>query len=36
MFTALTIGTAYIIAKKLDDAGNYRTPTGKDKKRYKE
>tara|TARA_R110002096_G_scaffold432559_1_gene649601 strand:- start:246 stop:353 length:108 start_codon:yes stop_codon:yes gene_type:complete len=35
MFTALTIGIAYIIAKKLDDAGDYKTPKGKNKNRYK-
>lgn len=35
MFTAITIGIAYLIAKKLDDASDYRTPKGKDKNRYK-
>tara|TARA_R110002049_G_scaffold64570_6_gene170208 strand:- start:353 stop:460 length:108 start_codon:yes stop_codon:yes gene_type:complete len=35
MFTALTMGIAYIIAKKLDDSGKYKTPKGKNKNRYK-
>lgn len=35
MFTALTIGIAYLTAKKLDDLSDYRTPKGKDKNRYK-
>lgn len=35
MFTALTMGIAYIIAKKLDDAGDYKEPKGKNKNRYK-
>lgn len=35
MFTAIAIGLAYIIAKKLDDSSDYRNPKGKDKNRYK-
>lgn len=35
MFTALTIGIAYLIAKKLDDSGDYKTPKEKNKNRYK-
>ena len=35
MFTALTMGIAYVIAKKLDDSGKYKIPKGKNKNRYK-
>ena len=36
MFGAIAIGLAYLIAKKLDDAGDYKTPKGKNKNRYKQ
>lgn len=35
MFGAIAIGIAYLIAKKLDDSGNYKPPKGKNKNRYK-
>jgi hypothetical protein len=35
MFGLISIGIAYIIAKKLDDAGDYKAPKGKNKNRYK-
>jgi hypothetical protein len=35
MFTVITIGIAYLIAKKLDAAGDYKEPKGKHKNRYK-
>lgn len=35
MLTAITIGIAYLIAKKLDDSGDYKQPKGKHKNRYK-
>ena len=35
MFGAIAMGLAYLIAKKLDDAGDYKTPKGKNKNRYK-
>ncbi len=35
MFGAIAIGIAYLIAKKLDKAGEYKTPKGKYKNRYK-
>lgn len=35
MFGAIAIGVAYLVAKKLDNAGDYKTPKGKYKNRYK-
>lgn len=35
MFGALAIGIAYLIAKALDDASDYKEPKGKRKNRYK-
>jgi hypothetical protein len=35
MFGALAIGIAYLIAKTLDKAGDYKEPKGKYKNRYK-
>ena len=35
MITAITIGIAYLIAKKMDDLGDYKPPEGKYKNRYK-
>lgn len=35
MLAAITIGIAYLIAKKLDDLGDYKEPKGKTKNRYK-
>ena len=28
MFTAIAMGVAYLIAKKLDDLGDYKNPRG--------
>jgi len=33
--TVATMGIAYLIAKGLDKAGEYKQPTGKNRKRYK-
>ena len=35
MIGLITIGLAYLIVKNLDDAGDYKQPKGKYKKRYK-
>jgi hypothetical protein len=35
MLGALLFTIGYIIAKKLDDAGDYKPPVGKHKNRYK-
>jgi hypothetical protein len=35
MFGIIATGIAYLIAKKLDDAGKYKNPKGKHKNRYK-
>jgi hypothetical protein len=35
MIGLITFGIAYLIAKALDDAGNYKEPKGKHKNRYK-
>lgn len=35
MITAITMGIAYLIAKKLEDASSYKQPKGKHKNRYK-
>ena len=35
MFGAIAIGAAYLIVKVLDKAGDYKTPKGKYKNRYK-
>lgn len=35
MFGLITLGLAYITAKKLDDSGDYKQPKGKNKNRYK-
>ena len=35
MFGILSMTLAYIIAKKLDDLGDYKEPKGKHKNRYK-
>lgn len=34
MFGSIAIGIAYLIAKKLDDFGDYKKPKGKYKNRY--
>lgn len=35
MVGLIALGIAYIVAKKLDDLGDYKTPRGKNKNRYK-
>lgn len=35
MLGLITIGIAFLAAKKLDDSGNYKKPIGKHKNRYK-
>lgn len=35
LLTAATMGVAYLIAKRLDDRSNYKTPKGKNRNRYK-
>ena len=35
MLGVIVIGIAYLIAKKLDDAGNYKQPKGNYKNRYR-
>lgn len=35
MIGLLAMGLAYIVAKALDDAGDYKGPKGKHKNRYK-
>jgi hypothetical protein len=35
MIGLLTFALAYVIAKKLDDLGDYKPPTGKHRNRYK-
>lgn len=35
MLGIIAIAVAYVVAKKLDDAGDYKTPKGKHKNRYR-
>lgn len=35
MIGAITIALAYLIAKKLNDIGDYKEPKGKHKNRYR-
>ena len=35
MFGLISFGIAYLIAKKLDDSTDYKSPKGKHKNRYK-
>ncbi len=35
MIGLVTIAIAYVIAKKLDDMGDYKEPKGKHRKRYR-
>ena len=35
MISVIAFGIAYLIAKKLDDLGDYKEPKGKYKNRYK-
>lgn len=35
MFTAISIGIAYLISIKLEDLSQYKEPKGKNRNRYK-
>lgn len=35
MLGLIAIAVAYVVAKKLDDSGDYKTPKGKRKNRYR-
>lgn len=35
MFGLIALGLAYLVAKKLDDSGDYKQPKGKYKNRYR-